>query len=375
MRFMSLLLGQFRGKRVWLTGHTGFKGAWLTSWLLELGAEVFGFSLPPPTSPALFSQLRLESRIKKHEIGDIQDAAAVARSLVGAEPHFVFHLAAQPLVRVSYEQPILTYNTNVMGTLHVLDALRALRSPCAAVMITTDKVYHNREWWHGYREEDPLGGYDPYSSSKAAAEIAIASFRESFFNPEALIKGGVPSPVAVASGRAGNVIGGGDWARDRIVPDCARALAAGQPIPLRNPQSTRPWQHVLEPLSGYLQLAVRLRQALDHREPALAELCSSFNFGPSVESNRSVKCLVETMIKSWPGEWRDQSNSAAVHEAGKLHLNTDKAYHLLGWCPRWDFQTTISRTVNWYKEASSSAGLEAVLTRKDILDYQNVFSL
>jgi len=240
----------FRNKTVWLSGHTGFKGAWLAQWLLELGANVHGFALEPATEPALFDQLGLAKRLH-HQIADIRDPAAVRESVKKSQPDFVFHLAAQPPVRLSYEQPLETYATNVMGTAHVLEALRALDKPCAAVLITTDKCYENREWLHSYREEDPLGGYDPYSSSKAAAEIAISAWRRSFFKKH---------PVKIASARAGNVIGGGDWALDRIVPDCIRALQKKQPIAVRNPNATRPWQHVLEPLSGYLWLAARLYQ-------------------------------------------------------------------------------------------------------------------
>jgi CDP-glucose 4,6-dehydratase len=240
--------GLYRGKSVFVTGHTGFKGSWLTAWLLELGAHVHGFAQPPPTTPALFDQLGLAARIQ-HELGDVRHFMAVQRSIAKAQPDFVFHLAAQPLVRRSYEEPLETYATNVLGTAHVLEALRGLQKPCAAVFITTGKCYENREWVHGYREEDPLGGHDPYSSSKAAAEIAIASWRRAFF---------CDHPVKIASARAGNAIGGGDWAADRIVPDCIRSLQAGQPIAVRNPKATRPWQHVLEPLSGYLWLAALL---------------------------------------------------------------------------------------------------------------------
>ncbi|HVE16182.1 MAG TPA: CDP-glucose 4,6-dehydratase, partial [Chthoniobacterales bacterium] len=229
----------YAGKKVWLSGHTGFKGSWLASWLVGLGAKVHGFSLPPPTTPSLFEQMGLEACLT-HEIGDVRDAEVVRRSIEACAPDFVFHLAAQPLVRLSYDIPVETYATNVMGTVHVLEALRQIGRSAVAVMVTTDKCYENREWVHSYREEDAMGGYDPYSSSKGAAEIAISSYRRSYFS-------GPDSPVRLASVRAGNVIGGGDWALDRIVPDCIRSLQKGEAIPVRNKIATRPWQHVLEP--------------------------------------------------------------------------------------------------------------------------------
>lgn len=334
----------FRHKTVWLSGHTGFKGAWLAHWLLELGAQVHGFALPPPTRPALFDQLGLAERLH-HEIGDVRDAAAVKRSLQAAQPDYVFHLAAQALVRTSYEQPVETFATNVLGTVHVLDALRALSKPCAAVFVTSDKCYENREWLYGYREGDPLGGHDPYSSSKAAAEIAISAWRRSFFDGH---------PVRIASARAGNVIGGGDWAADRIVPDCVRALQQHQPIPVRNPTATRPWQHVLEPLSGYLWLAAALANpTLTGTRPEL--LASAFNFGPTHDANRTVQELVVEVLKHWPGRWEDKSDPAAVHEARLLQLATDKARALLGWSPVWDFVTAVEQTVNWYRQAGRTS--------------------
>jgi len=246
----SLLHTLYTGKTVWLSGHTGFKGGWMAAWLLELGAKVHGFALPPSTTPSLFEQLCLKERLH-HEPADLRDAAAVERSIQGAKPDFVFHLAAQAIVRTSFEQPVGTYMTNVIGTIHVLEALRKLEKPCSAVFVTTDKCYENRESLYGYREEDPLGGFDPYSSSKASAELAISSWRRSFF---------LHHPVRISSARAGNVIGGGDWAKDRIVPDCIRALQSGEPIPVRNKVSTRPWQHVLDPIGGYLWLAAMLSQ-------------------------------------------------------------------------------------------------------------------
>ena len=334
--------GAFQNKTVWLSGHTGFKGSWLAHWLLELGARVHGFAQPPPTTPAMFDKLGLAGRMT-HEIGDVRDAEAVRRSLAAAQPDFIFHLAAQSLVRASYAQPVDTYATNVLGTVHVLDALRTLQKPCAAVFVTTDKCYENREWLHGYREEDPLGGHDPYSSSKAAAEIAVGSFRRSFFQNH---------PVKIASARAGNVIGGGDWAADRIVPDCIRSLQAGQPIGVRNPQATRPWQHVLEPLSGYLWLAAKLSQpsTLNPR------LCSAFNFGPGHDANRTVGELVAEVLKYWPGRWEDQSDPKAAHEAGLLQLSIDKAHALLRWSPVWSFATAVEQTVQWYRDGADPSG-------------------
>jgi CDP-glucose 4,6-dehydratase len=341
------------GKRVWLTGGTGFKGSWLAEWLLMLGAKVRVFSLPPPTDPALFQQLDLASRVDWQE-GDIRDATALRKSLLECQPDFVFHLAAQPLVRLSYTEPVETYQTNMLGTIHVLEALRHLDKPCAAVMVTTDKCYENREWLHGYREDDPLGGHDPYSSSKAACELAISSWRRSFFQNH---------PVKIASARAGNVIGGGDHAADRIVPDCIRALQAGKEIAVRNKTATRPWQHVLEPLSGYLALAACLHTS-ENPEP----LCSAFNFGPGLTSNRTVADVVAEALKHWPGEWIDQSDPNAPHEAGKLNLTTEKAFHLLGWQPRWDFETSIEKTVKWYRALNEGADITE-LTQRQIKEY------
>ncbi len=337
----------YAGKRVLVTGHTGFKGSWLSEWLLALGADVIGLALEPTTTPALFDQLGLAARMR-HAAGDIRDLEAVSRVLEETAPDFVFHLAAQPLVRLSYDIPVETYATNVMGTVHVMEALRrhAARSskPVAAVMITTDKCYENREWVHSYREEDPMGGYDPYSSSKGAAEIAIAAYRRSYFSA-------ADSSVRLASVRAGNVIGGGDWALDRIVPDCVKALESKQPIPVRNKVATRPWQHVLEPLSGYLTVAAALAGAQDVPFAAPA-YCTAFNFGPSLSSNRTVADLVQEILRHWPGEWIDQSDPRAVHEAKLLNLATDKAFHYLGWKPAWTFEETIAETVAWYRESS-----------------------
>ena len=342
----------WRGRRVLLTGHTGFKGSWLALWLLELGADVTGLALSPdvvaPPAMPLFAALELAEQLgARHRLGDICDPAALAAAVVAAQPEVVFHLAAQPLVRRSYADPLGTWATNVQGSLNVLEALRPLEHPCAVVMVTTDKVYTNQEWDYGYRESDRLGGHDPYSASKAAAELAIASWRVSFCGAAAH-----QSPyLSIATARAGNVIGGGDWSDERIVPDAVRALAAGQPISLRNPYSTRPWQHVLEPLSGYLRLAERLLSVEQERraEPIANSLASAFNFGPALESNRSVRELVEASLHHWHGCWRDASDPNAPHEAGRLHLQIDKARHQLDWQPRWDFNTTVSRTIAWYR--------------------------
>jgi CDP-glucose 4,6-dehydratase len=346
----------FQGKTVWLSGHTGFKGSWLTRWLLRLGARVHGFALSPDTQPAIFSQLGLEKEIE-HEIGDVRNYAVVKKSLLRAQPDFVFHLAAQPLVRLSYEQPLETYATNVMGTAHVLEALRSLDKPCAAVLVTTDKCYENREQDYAYTEEDHLGGHDPYSSSKGAAEIVISAYRRSFFGK---------SPVRIASARAGNVIGGGDWALDRIVPDCIRALQRGDTISVRNPFATRPWQHVLEPLSGYLWLAAQL-----HQSAALnAQLLTAFNFGPEKEANRNVGELVREVLKNWPGKWDDQSNPHDLHEAKLLMLSTARAKQFLHWHPAWNFEIAIAETVGWYRGVNQNAAGAESLTLRQINEYE-----
>jgi CDP-glucose 4,6-dehydratase len=352
----------YLGKRVLITGHTGFKGAWLAEWLLSLGAEVTGFALPPPTTPSLFDQLSLKTRLR-HIEGDVRDLTAVRAAVAACQPDFVFHLAAQPLVRLSYSQPVETYATNVMGTVNVLEAVRLAADPahpCVVVAITTDKCYENKEWVHSYREEDPMGGYDPYSSSKGAAELVIASYRRSYFSSP-------DSPVKLASARAGNVIGGGDWALDRIVPDCIRALSRGEIISVRNKIATRPWQHVLEPLSGYLWLGACLYSS--QLSAFSSRLPSAFNFGPALASNRTVADLVQEILKHWPGQWADQSDPKAVHEAQLLNLATDKAHHFLGWSPAWTFAETIAQTVRWYRDASSPAALFQSLTAGQIAAY------
>ncbi|HXI71572.1 MAG TPA: CDP-glucose 4,6-dehydratase [Verrucomicrobiae bacterium] len=346
----------YQGRTVWLSGHTGFKGAWLAQWLVHLGARVHGFAQPPATTPSVFEQLGLASKIG-HEIADVREADAVKKSLLRVQPDFVFHLAAQALVRYSYQHPLETYATNVMGTAHVLEALRSLEKPCAAVIVTTDKCYENREMDYAYAEEDPLGGHDPYSSSKGAAEIVTSAYRRSFFGK---------SPVRIASARAGNVIGGGDWALDRIVPDCIRALQRGEAIPVRNPAATRPWQHVLEPLSGYLWLGAQLHQP----STLNSQLAGAFNFGPDQEANRNVGDLVAEVLKSWPGRWDDQSNPNAVHEAKLLMLSTAKARRVLRWQPTWKFETAVARTVAWYRGVNENAAAAENLTLQQIAEYE-----
>lgn len=349
----------YRAKRVLITGHTGFKGAWLSEWLLTLGAEVAGIALPPATNPSLFEELGLAGRMR-HEIIDVRDRSKVERIVTELAPDFVFHLAAQSLVRESYRTPVDTFAVNVMGTIHVLEGLRALRTPCVAVMVTTDKCYANDDNDTPFTETDPLGGADPYSSSKAATELAIAAWRRSFFRDH---------PVRIASGRAGNVIGGGDWAADRIVPDCITALRERRKIVVRNPDSTRPWQHVLEPLSGYLQLAAAIHAESAKGNAARAEaLSGAFNFGPGSAATRTVRELVEQILREWPGEWEHKVAELAPHEAVLLALSTTKARRELHWAPTWSFEESVRRTVRWYRTAVESGDV-ASLSRADIADY------
>lgn len=349
---MILSSSFWNGRRVLLTGHTGFKGSWLSLWLLRLGAEVWGYALAPEGNRSHFDKLALSEKYGElhHYLGDLRNPQALQEVVQQAQPEVVLHLAAQALVRRSYRDPIGTWSTNVQGSLHLLEALKSLQNPCAVVMVTTDKVYANREWDYGYREEDRLGGHDPYSASKAAAELAIASWRSSFCGP-----GAHQTPyLRIATARAGNVIGGGDWAEERIVPDAMRALAAGEPILVRNPYATRPWQHVLEPLGGYLLLAERLASARGSAEHSYA---NAFNFGPALQANRQVQELVQEALQHWPGSWHNLSDPAAPHEAGRLHLQIDKAHHQLSWRPRWDFSTTVARTVQWYRAVHKGASV------------------
>lgn len=346
----------FNNKTVVLTGHTGFKGSWLTAWLKQLGAKVVGIALNPPTEPSHFSVARLSEGISDYRI-DIRNSTELQEVIVNAQPDFVFHLAAQALVRRSYDDPIETWGINVLGTLHVLEALRKLDKPCAAVIITSDKCYDNVEWVWGYRETDAMGGPDPYSASKAAAELAIRSHIKSYFPKET-------SKIRIASARAGNVIGGGDWADHRIVPDCVKAWSNNNLVELRNPHSTRPWQHVLEPLSGYLTLAMALTQRPElHGQP--------FNFGPQTQQNHSVLALVQQMALYWDQvRWQDVSDLAAgPYESGLLKLNCDKALHFLQWHAVMGFEDTVRMTAEWYRGYYHQPAQIAALTAAQITNY------
>jgi len=331
--------GFFKGKRVLVTGHTGFKGSWLSIWLHELGAEVVGVGLDPYSERDNFVLSGIGNKIKANIRADIRDGERMKEIFRQYQPEIVFHLAAQPLVRLSYDIPVDTYQTNVMGTINVMEAIRHTDSVKVGVMITTDKCYENKEQIWGYRENEPMGGYDPYSSSKGAAEIAIASWRRSFFNPEQYEKHG----KSIASVRAGNVIGGGDWALDRIIPDCIRALEAGKPIDIRSPKAIRPWQHVLEPLSGYMLLAKKMWE-----NPT--QYCEGWNFGPRVESISTVWEVASKVIENYgSGELRDLSDPNALHEAKLLMLDISKAKFRLGWEPRMNIDQTVALTVDWYR--------------------------
>lgn len=328
----------YRGKRVLVTGHTGFKGSWLSVWLHELGAEVIGVGLDPATDRDNFVLTGICEKIKADIRADIRDGERMKEIFAEYKPEIVFHLAAQPLVRLSYDIPVETYQTNVMGTINVMEAIRATDSVKVGVMITTDKCYENKEQIWGYRENEPMGGYDPYSSSKGAAEIAIASWRRSFFNPNDYLRHG----KSIASVRAGNVIGGGDWALDRIIPDCIRALEAGKPIDIRSPKAIRPWQHVLEPLSGYMLLAKKMRESP-------TEYCEGWNFGPRAESISTVWEVASKVVRNYgTGTLRDLSDPNALHEAKLLMLDISKAKFRLGWEPRMDIDQTVALTVDWY---------------------------
>lgn len=322
------------GKKIFLTGHTGFKGGWLSLWLQSLGAEVHGYALSPPTEPDLFTVAEIGHDMASSTIADIRDLSALTQAMQRSEADIVFHLAAQPLVRYSYEAPVETYSTNVMGTVNLFEAIRKTPSVKAVVNVTTDKCYENREWLKPYREDESLGGYDPYSSSKACSELVTAAYRQSFL---------AESGVAVASARAGNVIGGGDWAQDRLVPDFLRAIDANKPLVVRAPHAIRPWQHVLEPLSGYLTLAEHLFIEGD-------KFAEAWNFGPPDEDARSVEWIINQLAEFAPDvSWR-LNEEPQPHEANYLKLDSNKARAQLAWQPRWDLRTALEKTTQWHND-------------------------
>jgi CDP-glucose 4,6-dehydratase len=340
----------WRGKRVFLTGHTGFKGGWMSLWLASMGAKLAGYSLQPSTQPNLFETANIAPLLEENHIGDICDREKLTAAIVGFRPDVVIHMAAQALVRPSYTAPVETYATNVMGTVHVLDAIRQCKTVRAAVMVTSDKCYQNNEWPWGYRENEPMGGYDPYSNSKGCAELVTSAYRQSFFPAERYADHG----VAIASGRAGNVIGGGDWSADRLVPDAVAAFQKGTPLMIRSPGAIRPWQHALEPISGYLVLA----QALADQGPAF---CGGWNFGPNDTDARSVREVVELVIDKWggPASWQ-QDGAEQPHEANFLKLDCSKAKQHLGWTPSWDLSKAIEATVAWHRARMSGEDMQQV---------------
>jgi len=350
----------YHGRRVLVTGHTGFKGAWLCAWLLEMGAETTGYALEPPTQPSLFERILLAKKID-HRIGDVRDASSVHETVEDARPDIVVHMAAEALVRRSYESPADTFATNVMGTVHVLDAVRRVGRPCVVIVVTSDKCYEPNETLRPHREGDPLGGHDPYSASKGCAEIATTAYRRSFFPPEDFSDHG----VALASVRAGNVIGGGDWARDRILPDIVRAVLDDRPVRLRNPHASRPWQHVLDALSGYLWLGARM---LEEGARGLADV---WNFGPKPDAVVSVQTLTERVLEIWQrGRWEDLSQTNQPHEAPHLQLATEKAARELSWRPVFGIDEAIDATVEWYKRAESSTDMSG-FTAEQIRGYMD----
>lgn len=326
--------GVYNDKAVFVTGHTGFKGAWLTIWLELLGAKVTGYSLAPPTNPSLFDVANIENKMR-NTIADIRDYNQLCQAITKSKPEIVFHLAAQSIVRQSYEEPRETYETNVMGTANVLEAVRNCPSVKSCVIITSDKCYENNEWEYSYRENDPMGGHDPYSSSKGCAELITSAYQRSFFSCE--------RKLGLVSMRSGNVIGGGDWAQDRIIPDCVRAIVSDKPIVVRNPSSIRPWQHVLDPLSAYLSIGSQLFNTPD-------KFVGGWNIGPSVNTSKDVKSVVEDVINIWgDGKWHNASSGKSHHEARTLRLNCEKAANLLSWTPCYDTQKAVESTMQWYR--------------------------
>lgn len=356
----QLFDGVYKNRRVFITGHTGFKGSWLSLMLNYLGAEVYGYALDPPTNPSLFVLAKVDQQISS-TIGDIRDYKKLFDTLNRVKPEIVIHMAAQPLVRESYKNPIETYSTNVMGTVNLLEAIRHVKGVKAVINITTDKCYENREWIWGYRENEPMGGYDPYSNSKGCSELVTSSFRNSFFNPKDYKRHG----VALASARAGNVIGGGDWAEDRLIPDFIRSIMSGEKIKIRSPQAIRPWQHVLEPLTGYLRLAEKLY--LDG-----SEFAQAWNFGPYEEDAKSVEWIVKFLCNNWGnGVTYEIDSSPQPHEANYLKLDCSKAHHFLDWYPRWNLDKTLESIIEFTKVVKNNGDIKGICN-KQIEEYFNM---
>lgn len=347
-------------KRVFLTGHTGFKGGWLSLWLSSMGAKVTGYALAPNTTPSFFEVAKVEGELEQSHIADIRDLDKLQREMARAKPEIVIHMAAQPLVRYSYINPVETYAINVMGTVHVLESIRSTDSVRAAVIVTTDKCYDNKEWAWGYRENESMGGHDPYSNSKGCAELATSAYRQSYFSPEKYSQ----HHVAIASARAGNVIGGGDWSEDRLITDAIKAFEANLALKIRNPLATRPWQHVLEPLSGYLVLAQALYQQG-------SKFDGGWNFGPRVEDARSVQEVVNLLMRSWasPTSWI-QDQGEQPHEAHSLSLDCSKARQLLNWIPRWTLEQSIENIVQWQQAYQNQLNMREISLHQ-IASYQN----
>jgi len=343
----------YKNTRVFVTGHTGFKGSWLLSMLHQLGAEVMGYALEPNTTPSLYDVIQGDT-LCKSVIGDLRDVAKLHQTMVDFQPDFVFHLAAQPIVRTSYEIPAETFEVNGIGTANVLDGIRKLNNPCVGVMITTDKVYENHETGQAYKESDRLGGHDPYSASKAVAEIIIESYKKSFFPKDKFEQ----HQKSIASARAGNVIGGGDWAADRLIPDIVRALSVQNPIQIRNPKAVRPWQHVLEPLHGYLTLGAKMKE-----DPLF--YADAFNFGPNPNDVLTVQEMTEMALRIWgSGEFNFPKLENQPHEAGLLSLDIEKADQILGWSPKMDAHQALQLTLEWYQQYYQGNAMESIMTKQ-----------
>ncbi len=355
-------LETFKGKKVFITGHTGFKGSWLSYWLYSLGAVIKGFSLQPETTPGLFTELKLSDKFESIT-GNINDLSLLKEEIIACQPDFVFHLAAQPLVRRSYKNPIETFTTNAIGTANVLESIRYLEKPCVCVCITTDKVYKNNEWVYPYRENDDLGGYDPYSASKACSELVVSSYINSFFN----ISNYASHKKAIATARAGNVIGGGDWSEDRLVPDIVKALSQNKEVLIRNPDAVRPWQHVMEPLFGYMLLALKLNDDVNN-------FSGAWNFGPYNDDNFSVIDLANIAVESWgAGKLIVDKDVNAPHEARLLRLDISKVINELKWTPKLNAEQAIGRTLSWYKEFYNGKNVSELMD-EDLLFYQSFFN-